>query len=114
MCWPAFISESISFISLSQLVKYSPVTTLPNLKGFIVNLQFYYYGKLRYERYRNIQCQAFQVIETGEKVCKPYYKAHMNIQTLALLDERYIGVNWWRFGEGGIRTLDTGLPCIAV
>jgi len=52
------------------------------------------------EPIENKEADLYRLFEGEERDFKPYYVAHTKIQTLALLDERYKGANWynWRWG----------------
>lgn len=39
----------------------------------------------------------YHVMHPDDVAFKPYYVAHSRIQTLALLDERFKGSNWWQW-----------------
>lgn len=55
-------------------------------------------GEIKLEPVSKDQSDFFHIVETGEKLFRPYYIAHMGIQPIELLDERYKGANWlqWR------------------
>lgn len=52
------------------------------------------------EPIENKEADLYRIFEGEERDFKPYYVAHTKIQTLALLDERCKGANWynWRWG----------------
>ncbi len=58
-------------------------------------------GPIRLEPVSDKESDFYQIINSGKKEFKPYYVAHTKIQTLALLDERCKGSNWyhWRREE---------------
>jgi len=58
------------------------------------------------EPIENKEADLYRLFEGEERDFKPYYVAHTKIQTLALLDERYKGANWynWRCSCDDVRT----------
>ena len=42
----------------------------------------------------------YYIVSNGDIKFKPYYIAHTNIQTLALLDDKYKGSNWYHWRRG--------------
>ncbi len=54
-------------------------------------------GPIRLEPISDEDSDFYQIIHSGEKKFKPYYVAHTKIQTLALLDEKRKGSNWYHW-----------------
>ena len=66
-------------------------------------------GTIQLEPISEKESDFYYIINNGKKEFKPYYIAHTKIQTLALLDERQKGSNWYHWRRG--RDSNPGYPC---
>ena len=54
-------------------------------------------GTIRLEPITDKDADIYSIISDGEYAFKPYYVAHTKIQTLALLDDKHKGSNWYQW-----------------
>ncbi len=64
-------------------------------------------GSIRMEPVLDKASDPYHVIHQDKIPFKPYYVAYSKSQTLALLDERFKGSNWWQWR----RRQDSNLRC---
>ena len=57
-------------------------------------------GTIKLEPVTDKNSDFYYIVSNGEKKFKPYYMAHTKIRTLALLDERHKGANWYHWRRG--------------
>lgn len=57
-------------------------------------------GPIQLESVSDKESDFYCIMNNGEKKFRPYYIAHTKIQTLALLDDKHKGSNWWQWRRG--------------